>query len=304
MRRTTRFRRLVTADPILVLPGVYDPLSARIAAEAGFEAITCGGYASTAARLGQPDTSQLTMTEFADHFARVCDAVDIPVFGDMDTGFGNATNAARAMRAYERAGLAGAFIEDQVFPKRCGHMAGKDVIPAAAFLPKLKAVLDARQDPDFVVMARTDALAVEGIDAAIERANLYREAGADLLFVEAPRTVADMRRICAEVDGPCMANTLETGLTPLLPAADLEEIGYALVALPVSALYALTHTLRALFRDLRQTGTTAGWLDRMTDFDGFAALVGLPELRAREQAALDFAEDLLRRHGRFPSEPS
>jgi len=298
MRRTTRFRRLVEADSILVMPGVYDPLSARIAAEAGFEAITCGGYAATATRLGQPDTSQLTMTEFADHYARLCDAVDIPVFGDMDTGFGNATNAARAMRAYERAGLGGVFIEDQVFPKRCGHMAGKDVVPVAEFLPKLKAVLDAREDPDFVVMARTDALAVEGLDAAIERANLYREAGADLLFVEAPRTVGDMHRICAEVNGPCMANNLETGLTPLLPAAELEEIGYALVALPVSALYAITQTLRGLFTELRETGTTAGWLDRMTDFEGFADLVGLPALRGREQAVLDFADHLIRHQGR------
>jgi len=295
MRRTTRFRRLVEADSLLVMPGIYDPLSARIAAEAGFKAITCGGYAATATRLGQPDTSQLTMTEFADHYARLCDAVDIPVFGDMDTGFGNATNAARAMRAYERAGLGGAFIEDQVFPKRCGHMAGKAVVPVAEFLPKLKAVLDAREDPDFVIMARTDALAVEGLDAAIERANLYREAGADLLFVEAPRTIGDMHRICTEVNGPCMANNLETGLTPLLPAADLEEIGYALVALPVSALYAITQTLRGLFAALRETGTTAGWLDRMTDFEGFADLVGLPALRGREQATLDFAEELIRR---------
>ncbi|MQX35212.1 isocitrate lyase/PEP mutase family protein [Roseospira navarrensis] len=297
MRRTTRFRRLVEADRILVMPGVYDPLSARLAAEAGFDAITCGGYAATATHLGQPDTSQLTMSEFADHYARLCDSVEIPVFGDMDTGFGNATNAARAMRAYERAGLAGVFIEDQVFPKRCGHMAGKDVVPAAEFLPKLKAVLDARQDSDFVVMARTDALAVEGLDAAIERANLYREAGADLLFVEAPRTIADMRRICAEVNGPCMANTLETGLTPLLPADELEAIGYALVAHPVGALYAVVDTLRGLFAELRETGTTEGWLDRMTDFEGFADLVGLPALRAREQAVLDFSEDLLRRHG-------
>ncbi|MBB4265518.1 isocitrate lyase/PEP mutase family protein [Roseospira visakhapatnamensis] len=295
MRRTTRFRRLIEADPILVMPGVFDSLSARIAAEAGFQAITCGGYAATATRLGQPDISQLTMVEFADHYARLCDAVDLPVFGDMDTGFGNATNAARALRAYERAGLAGAFIEDQVFPKRCGHMAGKAVVPVAEMLPKLKAVLDARDDPDFVVMARTDALAVEGLQAAIDRANLYREAGADLLFVEAPRTEAQMRRICAEVQGPCMANSLETGLTPLVSAAELEAIGYALVAHPVAALYAVTQTLRRLFGELRETGSTAGWLDRMTDFEGFAALMGLPGIRVREQALLDFAEDMVGR---------
>lgn len=298
MRATTRFRRLVEADPILVMPGVYDALSARIAAEAGFQAITCGGYAATASRLGEPDTSQLTMIEFAEHYARLCDAVEIPVFGDMDTGFGNATNAARAQRAYERAGLAGAFIEDQVFPKRCGHMAGKAVVPAEEMLAKLRAVLDARVDPEYMVMARTDALAVEGLEAALERVQLYRACGADLLFVEAPRTVEQMRRICAEAGGPCMANALETGLSPQLAADELEAIGYALVALPVSALYAVTQTLRALYRDLRRDGTTAGWLGRMADFDGFAALVGLPEQRAREQAALDFAAELTRGHRR------
>ena len=287
MRPTTRFRSLVTAPEICVMPGVIDPLSARIAAEAGFEAMTCGGFATTATLLGQPDTSQLGLTEMADHYARICDAVDVPVFGDMDTGFGNVTNVRRAVRAYERAGLAGFFIEDQVFPKRCGHMAGKAVVPVEDMLGKLKAALDARQDPDLVIMARTDALAVNGLDDAIERANLYRACGADMLFVEAPTTTDAMDRICREIEGPCMANNVEGGFSPLLPVDDLERIGYAAVAFPVGPLFAVAHTLRAVMADLRRTGTTAGWSDRMLGFDDFTALVGLPGLRSREQAMMD-----------------
>lgn len=293
MRRTTRFRSLIEKPDIVVMPGVIDPLSARLAAKAGFQAITCGGFAATAAMLGQPDTSQLTLTEYSDHYARICDVVDIPVFGDMDTGFGNVTNARRAVRAYERAGLAGFFIEDQAFPKRCGHMAGKDVIPVEEMLGKLKAALDARQDPDLVIMARTDALAVHGLDDAIERANLYRECGADLLFIEAPADIAQMERICREVRGPCMANNIETGLSPLLPASELERIGYAAVAFPVGALFAITHLLRDLYADLRRTGTTEAFLDRMVDFSAFGEVVGLPELRAREQSMLDFARGMM-----------
>lgn len=295
MRPTTRFRSLVKAPAICTMPGVIDPLSARIAAEAGFEAVTCGGFAATATLLGQPDTSQLGLTEMADHYARICDSVDMPVFGDMDTGFGNVTNVRRAVRAYERAGLAGFFIEDQVFPKRCGHMAGKAVVPVEEMLGKLKAALDARQDPDLVIMARTDALAVNGLDDAIERANLYRACGADMLFVEAPTRVEDMERICREVDGPCMANNVEGGLSPLLAVDELERIGYAAVAFPVGPLFAIAHTLRAVMADLRRTGTTAGWSDGMLGFDDFTALVGLPDLRNREQTMMDAAAALTRK---------
>jgi len=295
MRSTTRFRSLIAAPGLCVMPGVIDPLSARIAAEAGFEAVTCGGFAATATLLGQPDTSQLGLTEMADHYARICDSIDLPVFGDMDTGFGNVTNVRRAVRAYERAGLAGFFIEDQVYPKRCGHMAGKAVVPVEDMLGKLKAALDARQDPDLVIMARTDTLAVNGLDDAIERANLYRACGADMLFVEAPTTIEDMERICREVEGPCMANNVEGGFSPLLPADDLERIGYAAVAFPVGPLFAVAHTLREVMADLRRTGTTAGWSDRMLGFDDFTALVGLPDLRTREQAMMDAAAALTRK---------
>lgn len=289
MRTTTRLRQLIERPEILVMPGIYDALGARIAERAGFEAVTCGGFAATATLLGQPDTSQLSLTELADHYARLCDATALPVFADMDTGFGNSTNARRALHAYERAGVAGAFIEDQVFPKRCGHTAGKQVVPSVEMVAKLQAVLDERRDPDFVIMARTDALAIHGLDAAIDRACLYRECGADLVFVEAPRSVDDMQRICTEVDGPCLANSVEHGLTPLLSAADLQAIGYAAVVHPVSALFAVTATLQSLMASLHATGSTQQWLDRIAHFDEFTELVGLKRMRDDEQRLLERA---------------
>jgi methylisocitrate lyase len=293
MRPTTRFRRLVDAPGILVLPGIQDALTARIAEAAGFAAVTCGGYAATAALLGQPDTSQLGLMEMAEHYARICDAVSVPVFADADTGFGNVTNVRRAVRAYERAGVAGLFIEDQLFPKRCGHMAGKAVVPAEEMVGKLKAALDARRDADLVIMARTDALAINGLDDAIERGQLYRAAGADMVFVEAPRDIDQMRRICAEIDAPCMANNIEGGLTPFLPAAELEAIGYAMVAFPVATTYAIAATIGRLMQTLHATGTTADAADAMLDFTTFNALVGLPELRAAEERDLAFARRLM-----------
>ena len=293
MRPTTRFRRLVEAPEILVLPGIQDALTARIAEQAGFAAVTCGGYAATAALLGQPDTSQLGLMELADHYARICDAVAVPVFADADTGFGNVTNVRRTVRAYERAGVAGLFIEDQLFPKRCGHMAGKAVIAPEEMVGKLKAALDARQDEDLVIMARTDALALNGIDDAIERGRLDRAAGADMIFVEAPGDIEQMRRICGEIDAPCMANNIEGGLSPFLPAAELQAIGYAMVAFPVATSYAVAAAIGRLMRTLQATGTTAGMADAMLDFTAFNALVGLPELRAAEERDLAFARRLM-----------
>ena len=289
LKRTTRFRQLIAAPEIAVMPGVHDALSARIAEQAGFRVITCGGYSATATLLGQPDTSQLSMTEMADHYARLCDAVSIPVFGDGDTGFGNVTNVARTVRAYERAGLAGMFIEDQVFPKRCGHMAGKAVVPPEDMVAKLKAALDIREDADFVIMARTDALAVNGIDDALERMARYAEAGVDMLFVEAPESVEQMRRICAELDGPCLANNVEAGATPVLPAAELQEIGYAVMTHPVAATYTVAKAVRELMEALKRDGTTDAVRDRMVDFAEFNEMVGLDDLRRREQDYLIFA---------------
>jgi methylisocitrate lyase len=295
LRRTTRLKQLIAAPEILVMPGVHDALGVRLAEAAGFDALTAGGYGATATLLGRPDSSQLSLTELADMYSRFCDATELPMLADADTGFGNVTNVARAVRLYEKAGVAGLFIEDQVFPKRCGHMTGKAVVQPAEWLAKIKAALDARDDPDFVIMGRTDALAVNGVDDAIERAQLARTAGADLLFVEAPTSVDQMRRICREISGPCLANNVETGLSPLLPAAELQKIGYAAVVFPVAATYAVAYALRELFATIRKSGSSADFLPQMLKFDEFNELVGLGTQRQREAELQDFAADLLTR---------
>lgn len=294
-RRTTRLRQLIAAPEILVMPGLHDALSARIAEAAGFAAVTCGGYAASASLLGQPDTSQLGLAEMTDMYARICEATTLPLLADADTGFGNVTNVARAVRSYERAGVAGLFVEDQVFPKRCGHMTGKAVVPAEEWIGKLQSALDARQDPDLIIMARTDALAVNGIDDAIERGQLYREAGADMIFVEAPRNVAEMRRICREIEGPKMANNIEGGLTPFLPAPELGKMGYAMVAFVLGVTFAIARAVTELMQTLKRDGTTARFRNRMVTFDEFNELVGLAELRKREAEKQDFAAALLGR---------
>jgi 2-methylisocitrate lyase-like PEP mutase family enzyme len=278
------------------MPGVHDALGARLAEAAGFSAITAGGYGATATLLGRPDSSQLSLTELSEMYSRLCDATPLPLLADADTGFGNVTNVVRAVRLYEKAGVAGLFIEDQVFPKRCGHMAGKAVVSRADWLAKIKAALDARVDPDMIIMARTDALAVHGIDDAIERAQLAREAGADLLFVEAPTDVGEMRRICAEIPGPCLANNIETGLSPLLSADELQAIGYAAVVFPVAATYAVAYALRELFATIRRTGSTADFLPRLVAFGEFNELVGLPLQRRRESEWMRDAEALVESH--------
>ena len=283
MKRTTQFRKLVEQPEILLLPGLHDTLSARVAEQAGFEAVTCGGYSTSATLLGEPDSSQLSLTEMADHYARLCDATTIPVFGDGDTGFGNSTNTVRTVRLYEKSGLAGMFIEDQVFPKRCGHMAGKTVIPKEEMVGKLKAALDTRIDPDFVIMARTDAIAVNGLDDALERMAFYHETGVDMLFVEAPQSVEDMRRICQELDGPCMANMIDGGQTPILSMRELAGIGFAVVTYPLATTYVVAHALQEYMTHLANHGTTKGYENKMLNFDEFNQIVGLEELRKREE---------------------
>jgi methylisocitrate lyase len=297
MKRTTRFRLLIEAPEIVVLPGVHDALTVRLAEQAGFQAVTCGGYSATASLLGAPDVQQLTMTEMADMYARLCDVTELPLFADGDTGYGNTTNVARTVRAYERAGVAGLFIEDQESPKRCGHMEGKRVVPAADMAAKLKAALDARVDADLVICARTDARAVHGLDDAIERCQLYREAGADLLFVDAPVSVEELRRVCSEIDGPCFANLVEGGKTPILSARQLEAMGFAAVTWPVSASYAIARAVADVYAALLRDGTTNAVRDRMLDFAAFNSLIGLEQVREAEAACDDFARDLLERHG-------
>jgi 2,3-dimethylmalate lyase len=295
VRTTTKFRSLVEADEILVLPGIYDSLSARMAELAGFQALVGGGYAATASLIGAPDIGQLGMAEMADHYARLCGAVEVPILADADTGFGDAINVARTIRAYERAGVAALIIEDQMAPKRCGHMDGKRVIPVVDMIAKVKAAVDARTDPDLMILARTDARAIEGLEAAIERAQLYRAAGADMIFVEAPLSVDEMSYICSEIEAPCLANNVEGGKTPIFDAARLEEIGYAAVAFPVSAAYVTAKALHGFFAALRESGDSGAYADQMLSFAAFHDIVGLPRLREQERACDAFARELLER---------
>ena len=283
MKKTTHFKQMIAAPEILVLPGAYDSLSAKIIQQAGFQAVTMGGYPASATLLGKPDVNLLSLTEMVDHARRIAEAVDIPLFVDGDTGHGNVTNVIRTIREFEKAGVAGLFIEDQVSPKRCGHMEGKQVIPADEMVAKVKAAVDARLDQDFVIMARTDARAINGLDDAIERGNRYREAGADIIFVEAPVEEKELRRITAEIGAPTMANMVEGGKTPAYTAKEFEGMGFAVAAFPLSTIYASAWAVSGLMAELFMTGTTRGYADRLLDFNDFNRLVGLEDVRETER---------------------
>ena len=283
MKNSSLLKNYIAAPEILVIPGVHDPLCARIAKKAGFKAVFLSGYASSAALLGAPDAGLLTLTEMVDCARRIVEAVDLPLFADGDTGHGGAVNVARTMRLFERAGAAAIFFEDQVSPKRCGHMTGKQVVPPAEMVVRIRAAVDARVDPDLTIMARTDALAVNGIDDAIERMHLYLEAGADMAFVEAPQSIEQMQRVLTALPVPQMANMVPGGRTPILPAKELERLGFACVAYPTALTYTIARAARDLLEHLQRTGTTRGIEDRMMQFDEFNELVGLPELRAWEE---------------------
>ena len=285
MKMTARFRELVQAPEILMLPVAHDGLSALAIAEAGFSAMSVAGYGTAGSQLGLPDIGVLSSTEMLTQYAHIVDRVEIPVMVDIDTGFGDVNNVIHAVRQVERLGAAALFLEDQTYPKRCGHMAGKSVVPVEEYLPKLRAALWARQDPDFVIMARTDAAAVYGIDEAIRRACLYAEAGADMVFVEAVTTVADMRRVNAAVPVPSMANMIEGGRTPFLTAEELQDVGYAVVAYPCASVFTAVKALRKWAAHLKFHGTSAGFAgpDTMIDFEEYFRFIGAAAIREREK---------------------
>lgn len=287
IKKAALLKKYILDPEILIMPGAHDALSARIIEKTGFKAAVVGGYSATAALLGKPDISFLTLTEMVEHIARLTAVVEIPLLVDGDTGHGGVLNVARTVRELERAGAAGIFIEDQVFPKRCGHMEGKQVVGREDMVAKIEAALDARSEPDFVIMARTDALAVHGLTEAIERGNLYRQTGADVIFVEAPRSIEEMGRINREIDAPTLANNVEGGKTPLLPAKELEAIGYNAVIFPVSATYTTAKAITALMEELGRTGTTEGFEDQMWRFDDFYGFMGVEDLRRQERGYLE-----------------
>ena len=269
------------AEPrILLAPGVYDALTALVAAKAGFEALYLSGASVAYTQLGRSDVGLTTYTEVADTLARITERVAVPVIVDADTGFGNAINVQRTVRGFERAGAAMIQLEDQTFPKRCGHLDGKAVIAADEMCGKLRAALDARASAETLILARTDALAVEGEVAAFERAERYLACGADALFIEALRTPEQMRaaaqRFGARV--PLLANMVEGGKTPLLDTAALQALGFRIAIFPGGTARAVAHTLAGYYASLAQHGSTGPWRGRMLDFDGLNDVIDTPEL--------------------------
>jgi 2-methylisocitrate lyase-like PEP mutase family enzyme len=278
----TSLRSLLLRQRPLLAPGCYDALSARLVDEAGFSAAYMTGFGSSAGRLGRPDVGLMT-SEMVDNARRIVEAIDIPLIADADTGYGNPINVVRTVSEYERAGVAAIHLEDQVMPKKCGHMEGKQVIPAREMVEKLRAALDARHSADFLVIARTDAAAVEGLDAALERAHLYKEAGADMLFIEAPRSEEEIARIAEEFkETPLLFNYAEGGKTPPVDLARLAELEFAVVIYPISTLLAATAAMRSVLDRIRLDGTPRAVLHELPSFASFLDFIGLPEIRELE----------------------
>jgi 2-methylisocitrate lyase-like PEP mutase family enzyme len=274
-----RLRRRLQQPGLLVMPGCHDATSARLVEQAGFEIGFMSGFAVSAARLGMPDTGLISYAELVDQGANICRAVSIPMIGDGDTGFGSAQNIKRTVRGYADAGFACIMLEDQVAPKRCGHTDGKSVVGRAEALTRIRAAVDARDaGADILIMARTDAR-VDSLDEAIERCRQFRALGADITFLEAPAGEAEMRRYCAEVDGPKMANLIEGGKTPLLPPAELEAIGYAIAVYPLTLLNVSIQAMRGALADLAAGRRAAAAME----FDELKRAVGFPEYYAEEE---------------------
>jgi 2-methylisocitrate lyase-like PEP mutase family enzyme len=277
---TDTLRHRLARKPLLLAPGVYDALTALVATQAGAEAIYLSGAAMAYSRLGRSDVGLMTMTEVADTIRLVRDRVATPMIVDADNGHGNALNTQRTVRLYEAAGASALQIEDQSYPKRCGHLAEKRLISTSEMVGKLKAALDARAQAGTLIIARTDAIAVEGFAAALDRADAYREAGADMIFVEAPGSLDELRAVVARFGGavPLMANMIEGGKTPLADAATLEAMGYSLVIYPGAIARALAHAMQRFYATLLRDGGTAALAGEMLDFDALNAVIGTPEL--------------------------
>jgi len=279
-----RLRALLESGELIVAPGAFDPLSARLVEEAGFPAVYMTGFGTSAALIGRPDVGLLTMTEMAGNAGRIAACVDIPVIADADTGYGNPLNVIRTVGAYEAAGVAGIHIEDQVAPKKCGHMEGKLVIPAEEMAAKVRAAVEARTQPEFVIIARTDARAVEGLERALQRARLYLEAGADALFIEALTSEAEAEEAVRAFPGvPLLFNWAEGGKTPPIGLDRLRELGYRIVIFPIGTLLAATGAMRRILREIARAGTPAAVIHELPTFAEFVDFIGLPEVREAEQ---------------------
>ena len=273
---------------MVLAPGCYDPLGARLIEEAGFPSVYMTGFGTAAGRLGRPDVGLLTLSEMVDNARRIAQAVGVPVIADADTGYGNALNVIRTVREYEAAGVAAIHLEDQAMPKKCGHLEGKQLIGEGEMAAKVAAAVAAREHPDFLIIARTDARAVEGLDRALQRARRYREAGADVLFVEAPQSTDEIKRIAEDLaDVPLLFNYAEGGRTPAVTHGFLRDLGFRLVIFPLSTLLAATAAMRSVLAEIRTSGTPIDLLPSMLGFDAFLDFIGIGEIRELEERFAD-----------------
>jgi 2-methylisocitrate lyase-like PEP mutase family enzyme len=298
MSKRKRFRELIDAPGMVYAPGAYDALSARIIEAQGFDVVVAGGYAAVGVLLGQPDTGQSNVRDYADHYGRICAAVNVPVYVDGDTGFGGVNNVRQMVRAFEDAGVAGLFIGDQVFPNRCGYMEGKQLVPAEEMLSKLKAALDARRDPDLYIVARTDALAVEGLDGAIERAQLYKDIGVDMAKVIGADRLDDFKRILREVPGPQMANMSNANPKGMPTPDEFEAAGASMMTFPSAALFAavgeVTRAMGSLKKDRNLDAARPGFCTLQDYYE----LVGLDRQNKAEQDYLAAARAVIEKRRR------
>jgi 2,3-dimethylmalate lyase len=284
MKRTARLRELINSPDILSAPGAYDAFSAKMVEQAGFQAVYMSGFSVAASAVGLPDIGLLTMTEMVSNARHMADAVSIPVIADADTGYGNHLNVMRTIEEYERAGIAAVQIEDQVSPKRCGHMEGHKLIPAEEMTAKIRAAVRAKKDPDLVIVARTDAISAEGFDEAIRRGNLYHEAGADLLFIEAPTAVEQLSRIPKLINGPTLVNLAPK--TPYLQVKEYEKMGYALAIYPPLSITCVYAALKEKLAELKRDGMNKDGGHGGVPFDELVNFLGLAEYRRVEEEVL------------------
>lgn len=285
-----KFRELLARPDLLLMPGAYDALSARIIEAEGFEAIVAGGYAAVGALCAEPDGGQSNVRDYADHYGRICDAVNIPVYIDADTGFGGVHNVRRAVRAFERAGVAGLFIGDQVFPNRCGYMPGKDVVPVEDILAKLKAAVDARTDADMFIAARTDVFSLQGMDASIERCQMFMETGVDMAKPQGADTIEDIKRVMREVPGPHMANQSHAAGKPKVTLDELEAAGVGAVSFPSAALFAAVGGVQRAMQAMKRDRSFNAVADELVPLEGYYELVGFDAFNEFEKSCVTTAE--------------
>lgn len=293
MKKTKMLRNLLQEEGIIVAPGAHNAFAAKIIEQTGgFQAVYMTGSGTAMSLIGEPDIGLLTMTEMVTQAKNIANAVSLPLIADADTGYGNAINVVRTVQEYEKAGVAAIHIEDQIIPKKCGHFEGKQVISQDEMVGKIKAALDAREDPDFVVIARTDARAVLGVEEAIKRAKAYVEAGADVIFFEAPQSLGELKIIAKSIDAPLLINMDEGTKTPLLTTKELEEIGYKIVIFPRSAPCAAAKTIQELMQLLKETGTTKGFANRMVTFEERNLITGLARYKEMEKKYLALEKEV------------